>query len=441
MITQKTYKALKQQIFSLCLFVSFLLFAQVSFSQKVLSIRVDGAINAASAEYIHNSIEEAKKMNAPCLIIHLNTPGGLLESTREIVGDIFQSTVPVVVYVSPEGARAASAGVFITMAAHISAMAMGTNIGAAHPVSMQGNMDSIMNMKVTNDAVAFIMSIAEKRGRNAEWAEDAVRNSVSITEQQALETNVIDLIAVDDIDLLRLLDGREVKLANGAKVLHTKDAQVVQNEMGFFEKILDKMSDPNIAYLLMMLGFYGILFELFSPGAIFPGIAGVISLILGFYAMSMLPVNYAGIALIVFGIILFLLEIKITSHGLLTIGGIISVLIGSMILFRSSPLENIASLSWTVILSTTTVTALFFLFVVGMGLKTLKTKPVSGALAIIGQHAKTITPLDPDGLVKMRGETWKAISLSGSININEKVIIKELKGFTLYVEPFMEETV
>lgn len=441
MTTNKAFKIWKHTFFSFCLLLSFQLITQISFSQKVLSIHVEGAINSASAEYMHNSIEEAKKMNAACLIIHLNTPGGLLESTREIVGDIFQSTIPVVVYISPEGSRAASAGVFITMAAHISAMAMGTNIGAAHPVSLQGNMDSIMNMKVTNDAVAFIMSIAEKRSRNAAWAEDAVRNSVSITEQEALEKNVIDLIAVDDVDLLRLLDGREVKLASGTKILHTKDAEIVQNEMGFFEKILDKLSDPNIAYLLMMLGFYGILFELFSPGAIFPGIAGVISLILGFYAMSMLPVNYAGIALIVFGIILFLLEIKITSHGLLTIGGIISVVIGSMILFRSSPLENIASLSWTVILSTTAVTALFFLFVVGMGLKTLKTKPVSGASAIIGQYAKTITPLDPDGLVKMRGETWKAISLSGSINKNEKVIIKELKGFTLYVDLFTEESV
>lgn len=440
MSANKTFNKLHQRFFALCLMTVMLMFTQSSFSQKVLSIHVDGAINPASAEYIHNGIEEAKKMNAACLIIHLNTPGGLLDATRKIVGDIFQSTVPVVVYVSPEGTRAASAGVFITMAANISAMAMGTNIGAAHPVAMQGNMDSIMNMKVTNDAVAFIRTIAEKRGRNVDWAEDAVRNSVSITEQEALQNNVIDLVAVDDNDLLRLLDGREVKLASGTKILHTKGVEIIQNEMGFFAKVLDKMSDPNIAYLLMMLGFYGILFELFSPGAIFPGIAGVISLILGFYAMSMLPVNYAGIALIIFGIALFLLEIKITSHGLLTIGGIISVLIGSMILFRSSPVENIASLSWTVILSTTGVTALFFLFVVGIGLKALKSKPASGASAIIGKTAQTISLLDPDGLVKMMGETWKASSLTGSIDIDEKVIVKDMKGFTLFVEPFTENT-
>ncbi len=435
-----TYNKLRQRFFSLGFILAILMFTQVSFSQKVLSIHVDGAINPASAEYIHNSIDEAKKMNAACLIIHLNTPGGLLDATRKIVGDIFQSTVPVVVYVSPEGSRAASAGVFITMAANISAMAMGTNIGAAHPVAMQGNMDSIMNMKVTNDAVAFIRTVAEKRGRNVDWAEDAVRNSVSITEQEALQNNVIDLVAVDDNDLLRLLDGREVKIASGTKILHTKGAEIVQNEMGFFAKVLDKMSDPNIAYLLMMLGFYGILFELFSPGAIFPGIAGVISLILGFYAMSMLPVNYAGIALIIFGIALFLLEIKITSHGLLTIGGIISVLIGSMILFRSSPVENIASLSWTVIISTTAVTSLFFLFVAGFGLKALKSKPVSGSSAIIGKSAQTLTPLDPEGLVKIMGETWKASSLTGSISKDEKVVVKDMKGFTLFVEPFIENT-
>ncbi|MBS1729459.1 MAG: nodulation protein NfeD [Bacteroidetes bacterium] len=438
---RKRFTWIQRSVFSLCLLTFLLIFTSLSYSQKVLSIHIEGAINPSSAEYIHNAIEESQKMQAACLIIHLNTPGGLLESTRKIVGDIFQSTVPVVVYVSPEGSRAASAGVFITMAANISAMAMGTNIGAAHPVTMQGNVDSIMNMKMTNDAVAFIRTIAEKRGKNVDWAEEAVRNSVSITEQEALEKNVIDLVAIDDIDLLRLLDGREVKLSSGTVVLHTKNAKVVQNDMGFFAKILDKMSDPNIAYLLIMLGFYGILFELFSPGAIFPGIVGVISLVLGFYAMSMLPVNYAGIALILFGIVLFLLEIKITSHGILTIGGIISVLMGSMILFRSSPLENIASLSWTVIISTTAVTALFFLFVVGIGLKALKAKPVSGASALIGKTAQTISALDPDGLVKIMGETWKATAVADNIQKDEKVIIKSVQGFTLFVDLLKEDTI
>ncbi len=434
-----TYPHRVKWLFPLLLLFACLFFSHSLQAQKVLSIHINGAINASTEEYIHESIEEAKKMNTTCLLIHLNTPGGLLESTRRIVGDILQSPVPVVVYVAPDGARAASAGVFITLSAHIAAMALGTNIGAAHPVQMQGNMDSVMNIKVTNDAVAFIRTIAEKKGKNIEWAENAVRNSVAITEQEALEHNVIDLVAVDDFDLLRLLDGRSVTLVNGTKILHTKNAQVIDRDMGFFQKVLDKISDPNIAYLLLMLGFYGILFELFNPGAIFPGIVGVISIILGFYAMSMMPVNYAGIALIVFGIALFLLEIKVISHGLLTIGGIISVLLGSMILFRSSPTENIASLSWTVIISATAVTALFFLFVVGIGLKAQRTKHATGTAATLGKTAIVISPLDPVGLVKIMGETWKAESLQGNIALHEIVVIKKIEGLTLYVEPEKEQ--
>ena len=309
----------------------------ISFAQKVISININEGINPSTAEYIHQGIEKAQNENAQCLLIHLNTPGGLLTSTREIVKDIMQSQVPVIVYVSPTGAHAGSAGVFITMAANIAAMAPGTNIGASHPVTSEGKTDAVMNEKVTNDAAAFIRTIAEKRGRNIIWADDAVRNSVAITEKEALEKNVINLIANDDKDLLNQVDGKQVELNNGSKILHTKNATVEPFQMGFFQKVLSRLSDPNISYIIMMLGFYGLLFELFSPGAIFPGIIGVICLILAFYSMSSMPVNYAGIALIVFGIILFLLEIKIISHGILAIGGIISVLLRSMILFRTSP--------------------------------------------------------------------------------------------------------
>ena len=267
------------------------------------------------------------------------------------------------------GSHAGSAGVFITLAANVAAMAPGTNIGAAHPVSLQGMPDTIMNAKGTNDAAAFIRTIAEKRKRNIEWAEDAVRNSVSITDEEAIEKNVIDYIANDDRELLIQIDGKKMEVNGGIKILQTKNAAIESEEMGFFQKVLDRLSDPNIAYLLMMIGFYGILFELFNPGAIFPGIVGVISLIFAFYSMSSMPVNYAGLSLIIFGIILFLLEIKIISHGLLTIGGIVSVLLGSLFLFRSSPTENFVSISWTVITASTLLTALFFLFVIGMGLK------------------------------------------------------------------------
>src|SRR5665647_305386 len=324
------------------------------------------------------------------------------------------------------------------MSAHIAAMAPGTNIGAAHPVSLQGKSDAVMNEKGTNDAAAFLRTIAEKRNRNILWAEDAVRNSVAITEKEALEKNVINMVAIDQEDLVNQLNGKQVELANGFKIMHTKNAAIETLEMGFFQKVLSRISDPNIAYIIMMLGFYGLIFEMFSPGAIFPGIAGVIFLILAFYSMSSMPVNYAGVALIVFGIILFLLEIKIISHGLLAIGGIISVLLGSMILFRTSPTENFVTLSWSVILSVTAVSALFFLFVITMGLRAQRPKSVSGINALIGKRAETISTLDLSGEVKIMGETWRAVSLTRKINQNEKVIVKEIKGLTLYVQPIDE---
>jgi membrane-bound serine protease (ClpP class) len=346
-----------------------------------------------------------------------------------------QSSVPVIVYVSPTGAHAGSAGVFITLSANIAAMAPGTNIGAAHPVDMQGKSDAVLNEKIVNDAAAFIRTIAEKRSRNVQWAEDAVRTSVAITEQEALEKNVINLIAVTEKDLLTQVDGKQIQLGNGSKILHTKNATVETLEMGFFQKVLSRISDPNIAYIIMMLGFYGLLFELFSPGAIFPGIIGVICLILAFYSMSSMPVNYAGLALIIFGIILFLLEIKVISHGMLAIGGTLSVLLGSMILFRTSPVENFVSLSWSVIFSVTAFSVLFFLFIITMGLRAQRAKPVSGENAMIGQTALTLTPLDPRGQVTLMGEIWSAASLSEKINSNEKVIVKEVKELTLYVQP------
>ena len=407
-------------------------------AQKVVVITINEGINPSTAEYIVQGIEKAKKENAECLIINLNTPGGLLTSTREIVTNILQSQVPVVVYVSPTGAHAGSAGVFITLAANIAAMAPGTNIGAAHPVDMQGKSDAVMNEKVVNDAAAFLRTIAEKRSRNIQWAEDAVRKSEAITEKEALENNVINLIANDQNDLLRQIDGKEIQLNKGPKILHTKNAEVTSLEMGFFQKVLSRISDPNIAYIILMLGFYGLIFELFSPGAIFPGVVGVICLILAFYSMSSMPVNYAGIALIAFGIILFLLEIKIISHGILAIGGIVSVLLGSMILFRTSPAENVVALSWSVILTVTGVSALFFLFIVTMGLKAQRSKTVSGAGAMVGKIAQTLNVLDLAGQVSIMGETWNAVSLTEKIDENEKVRIKEIKGLTLYVEPVNE---
>lgn len=421
---------MKPYIFFACI----LFFPGFSFSQTVVSININGSINPASAEYIHTSILKAKTENAECLLIHLNTPGGLLSSTRDIVSDILKSTVPVVVYVYPAGTHAGSAGVFITMAANVAAMAPGTNIGAAHPVYLQGSPDSIMNLKGTNDAAAFIRTIAEKRHRNVQWAEESVRNSVSITDEEALQLNVIDYIANDDRELLTQIEGKKMEVYGGTKILQTKNARIQTSDMGFFQKVLDKLSDPNISYMLMMLGFFGLLFELFNPGAIFPGIVGVIFLVLAFYSMSSMPVNYAGLSLIIFGIALFLLEIKIVSHGLLTIGGIISVLLGSMFLFRASPTENIVSVSRAVIFATTAATALFFLFVIGFGVRAQRLKPVTGMGALIGKKGDAINLLNPEGMIKVNGEMWNAVSLSGIINPGENIIVKEIKNLTLYVE-------
>jgi len=271
----------------------------------VLILKVDGSINPASSDYLHEGIKRAEERNAACVVVELNTPGGLLKSTRMIVTDFLTSTVPIVVYVSPSGSQSASAGVFITLAADIAVMAPGTNIGAAHPVNLQGGMDSTMTEKVTNDAAAFIRTISEKRHRNILWAEDAVRNSLSITETEALKKNVIDFIAKNRAALLDSLNGKVVSTSDRTVTLATKGAAIETWEMGWQYKILDTLSDPNISYIFMMIGLFGLLFELYNPGAVFPGVAGAISLLIALYSMHTLSINYTGVALIALGIILF----------------------------------------------------------------------------------------------------------------------------------------
>jgi membrane-bound serine protease (ClpP class) len=404
------------------------------FAQTVVSIKIDGAINPVIAEYIHDGIEKAVGEKAACLLIHLNTPGGLLQSTRVIVSSMLESPVPVIVYVSPGGAHAGSAGVFIAMAANIAAMAPGTNIGAAHPVGLLQPSDSIMNAKGTNDAAAFIRTIAEKRNRNIQWAEEAVRQSVSITEKEALKIKVIDLIAINDQDLLNQVDGKQVELGLATMPLHTKGVRVESYEMGLIAKMLNILSDPNITYIMMLLGMFGLLFELYNPGAILPGIVGVIALILAFYSMHTLPINYAGLALIIFAIILFLLEIKIASHGLLAIGAIISLLLGSMMLIRSNSSLEFVNISRVVIVSSTVVTALFFLTVIGMGLRAQKRKVVTGIEGLIGATAYSLDTLDPTGTVMLQGEVWNAESIAGKISQGEKVLVREMRNLKLYVE-------
>ena len=420
--------------FILCLcFLSFIFFNQV-LGQKVYSIKIDGAINPVTADFIKSSIEQAADNKAECLIIHLNTPGGLLKSTRVIVSDMLESPVPIVVYVSPGGSHAGSAGVFITMAANIAAMAPSTNIGAAHPVSSQGQMDSVMSGKVTNDASAFIKTIAEKRNRNVEWAEDAVRNSVAITETEALDKKVIDLIASNEQELLEKINGMQAEVLGKQITLQTKNAKVERLEMGWVDNFLAIISDPNIAYILMMVGMYGIMFELYNPSSIFPGVVGVISLILAFYAMHTLPINYAGLGLIIFAIILFLLEIKIISHGILAIGGVISLFLGSIMLFRNGSMPELYKVSWGVIISSTILTSLFFLTIIGMGMKAQLAKPMSGADGIVGELGEAINDLDMIGRVRVQGESWNAESISGRIEQGDKVEVTAIENLKLFVK-------
>ena len=435
---------MKYKMFALVLCFSSALFwatgGRAQAAPTVYVLKLDGVINPVSAKFITESLGNAEEQGAECFIIEMDTPGGLMESMRQIIKRILSSTVPVVVYVYPSGARAASAGVFITYSAHIAAMTPGTNIGAAHPVTMGGQPDTSNTMmeKITNDAAAFIRSLAEKRGRNVQWAEKAVRQSVSITESEALKLGVIDYVAPTLDSLLTLIDGRTVDLDGRKKVLHTKGAAVVTIEMNWRYRILDRISDPNIAYILLLLGIYGIIFELSNPGSILPGVVGFIFLVLAFFAMQTLPINYAGLLLILFAIVLFILEIKITSYGLLTIGGVISMVLGSLMLFESP--EPFFRVSLSVIVPAVLGTLLFFLFAVGLGLKAQRRKPTTGAQGIIGETGVTIGKIDPEGQIKIHGEIWRATADS-PIRAGQKVIVRDvLDGLVLKIEPVPEGT-
>ena len=403
-------------------------------AQTVYSITLDATINPATAEYIHSSIEAAHAEGVECLVIRLNTPGGLLKSTRVIVSDLLTAPLPVVVYVAPSGGQAASAGVFVTLAAHVAAMAPGTNIGAAHPVGMQGGeKDSIMNEKATNDAAAFIRSISEKRHRNIHWAEDAVRRSISITETEALRDSVVDCIAPTMDALLDSLDGRKVEVMGVTTTLRTRGARIENHEMSSKDRLLDLLADPNVAYIFFLLGLFGLLFELYNPGLILPGIVGVIALILALYSFHTLPVNYAGLALIVFGVVLFLLEIKVLSHGLLTIGGIVSLFLGSIMLITPESSLDMVSLSWTAILGAIGFSTLFFLFIIGLGIRAQRAKPVSGMEGIIGETGEALTELSPTGTVRVHGEIWAASSNAGTIASGDRIVVDSFHGLHLIV--------
>ncbi len=378
------------------------------FASQVEVITIDGPITPVILKYIRDSINHAENNNAECLIIKMDTPGGLMESTFSIDKKILNAEIPVVVYIAPSGGRAASAGVYITYSSHIAAMAPSTNIGSAHPVTMQGRGDSsqVMMEKITNDAVAHIKGLAEKQGRNIEWAIEAVEKSVSITASEALEKGVVEIIADDLDDLINQLEGRRITVNKREVVLSVKNSKIENIPMSWQYKILDKIANPNIAYLLMLAGIMGIFFELQNPGALFPGILGGISLILAFFAMQVLPINAAGILLIILAIVFFILEINIPSFGLLTIGGVVSMILGSLMLFKSPDIN----VSLWIIIPSVLFMALFFLFAVSMGLYAQKRKAVTGQQGIIGEKGVVVKMLNPVGQVEVHGEIWKAES-------------------------------
>jgi membrane-bound serine protease (ClpP class) len=396
-------------------------------------ITVDAAITPAVSKYIIKSIEESYSARSQGLIILLDTPGGLDLAMRDIIKEILNSPIPVILFVHPSGARAASAGVMITMAAHVAAMTPGTNIGAAHPVAMGvgGKMDETMAKKIENDAVAYAVGIANKKGRNAEWVEDAVRKSVSITAEEALTLNVIDIVANDVTELLDKMDGKTITLPSGDVTFKSKGALINEKTMGLRERILTTLSDPNIAYLLLMIGLAGLYFEFAHPGAILPGVVGGISLILSFFAMQTLPVNYAGILLIIFGIILFIAEIKVVSHGMLTVAGIICLILGSIMLFES-PIPALR-VSLRVMIPTIVIISLFFVAVISIAVKAQMRKPATGIEGMIGIKGKTITGVHEGGKVFIKGEVWNASS-DDTIEEDQLVKVTGVKGLNLKVE-------
>ncbi|MBN2240038.1 MAG: nodulation protein NfeD [Dehalococcoidales bacterium] len=396
-------------------------------------LTVDGTIVPVINDYIDRGISDAEKANASVCVIELNTPGGLLDTTEEIVQRIMNAHVPVAVYVSPKGAWAASAGTFITLSAHIAAMTPGTTIGAAHPVTTGGEEISEDQMKkITEFSEKWIRTIAEERNRNMEEAGLAVTESKSFSDSEALDANLIDLQAASLDDLLAKINGWKVTLTSGAEVtIDTANAPVTRNEMSLIEKFLHAISDPNIAYILMSIGSIGIMAEVYNPGALFPGIIGAICLLMAFYSLGVLDANLGGILLILLAIGLFVAEFFTPTFGILTAGGITALVFGSLLLFPDhAPIFKVSP--WLIGVVTTIFVA-FFLFVIQRVVKTHKRQPTTGWEELIGKPAKVMVPLSPEGQVLFRGEHWKAISEEGNIELGEPVIINRVENLKLYV--------
>jgi len=396
-------------------------------------IELEGVINPGTAQFVARGLKQAETSKLKLVIIRLDTPGGLSSSMRDIVKAILNAPMPVVVYVAPRGARAASAGVMITIAAHVAAMAPQTNIGAAHPVSADGKeISKTMSEKVVNDMVAYARSIAKDRGRNEDWVEKAIRESVSITGEVAVKHKVVDLVAKDMDDLLGLLDGREIAVGKSTVKLDTKGLELISFTPGWRDRVLSVISNPNIAYILMMIGLAGLYFELAHPGAILPGVIGAISLILAFFAFQTLPVNYAGLLLIALAIIFFIAEIKVSSYGLLSLAGLISLALGSVMLF-----ENVG-VSLKLMMPTVVLIGGFFIGIAFLAFRAYRRKPTSGMEGLIGKTGVVEERIDPVGLIFAHGEYWKATSAEVAEQ-GDKVRIMDSRGLELIVEKIGNE--
>lgn len=411
--------------------------SKISSAPHVDLIHIDGSINPAVDDFLRESIGRARTNGARALIIQMDTPGGLLTSTRTIVKDLLGAPVPVMVYVAPGGAGAGSAGVFITMAAHIAAMAPGTNIGAAHPVAGGGQeVKGVMGEKIENFTASFAESIAQKRGRNTEWAIQAVRKSVAITETEALKINVIDIIAKDLGDLLKQAHGRKVDLDGRIEVLDLKDVRIDRYEMNLRQKLLNAIADPNIAYLLMMAGLLGLYMEFSNPGTIFPGVAGAICLILALTAFQVLPINYAGLGLIILGIALLVAEAFAPSFGVLGIGGILSLALGSFFLFDA---ETDLMVDRTIIFTAVGTLGTFMLAVSYLVVRSQQSKPTMGMEGLIGEIGEVKSKLGPAGKIFVHGEYWNARA-EGEIDVGEKVQVIGYDGMALRVRRSSERS-
>ena len=400
---------MKRNVLVVSLFAALLLFFNSAGASVVKVMTIDGAIGPITLKHIERAIKIAEDENAAALVVKLNTPGGVMETTLRIGTAFMNSKVPIIVWVTPSGGRAASAGVYITYAAHVAAMSSSTNIGSATPVTMGGEkMDSAMVKKVTNDAVANLQGSAEKRGRNKAWAERAVREGASIAYYEAVDSNVVDFLAENMEELLQKADGRVVTMLEGTDTLHVAGATQEDVEKTFSESILEVLTSPNIIFILFSLGTLGLAIELYNPGAILPGVVGAICLIIALYAMQTLPINYAGLALIVLAVVLFLLEIKITSYGMLTVGGIISLVLGGLFLIDSP--EPALRVSLSVIITITICIGAFLVLAVGAIVRSRKKQVMTGFEGMIGQVGKVAERIDREGMVYVAGALWKAVS-------------------------------